>query len=188
MGDSLSRRAFDILPPYPKDEPRTYHHTGKAKKEKIKSIHNFLIFMFGLFFIGVLFGLMKTENFKTPTSVNLVPQSQNTDTNTNQFELFDNQGQSNLINQPVGVRLLNGAAKDTNVTTVKNLLLANGYAIEKQAVADNTYGQTTIYYKKGKLTLAQDASNILKPTFTPSLQESSGLSSGYDLLIIVGEK
>ena len=31
----MSKRAFDILPPYPKDEPRTYHHhKDKDKKER----------------------------------------------------------------------------------------------------------------------------------------------------------
>ena len=191
----MSQKVFDILPPYPKDEPRTYHRSAtKNKKEKIKSQHNFLIFMFGLFFILVLFSLFKLENFNgsflnqktAPTQTN----DTNADTKTNQFELFDDRGQSNLAasQQQTSVRLLNGATKASSVSTAKDLLLKNNYVIEKQDKASNTYGQTIIYYKKGKIALGQQVNEVLKSNFSPLLQESSGLDAGYDILVIVGDK
>lgn len=190
----MSQKVFDILPPYPKEEPRTYHHhnSDKTKKERVKTQRNFLIFVFGLFFIIVLFGLVKLENFngsglniKTPST-----KTSNTNKTDNQFELFDNQGQSNLTKtgQPTSVRLLDGATETDSVSTAKSLLLKNNYIIEKQDKAGNIYSQTMIYYKKGKIALGQKAADALRPNFTPLLQESSGGESTYDLLIIVGDK
>lgn len=190
----MSQKVFDILPPYPKEEPRTYHHhnTDKTKKEKVKSQHNFLIFIFGLFFIIVLFGLVKLENFNVLPTTNKtsIPKTNNPATTDNQFELFDNQGQSNLTNtnQTVSVRLLDGATNIDNVANAKNLLLKNNYIIEKQDKASNIYGQTMIYYNKGNIALGQQAVKALKPSFSPLLQESSGLDATYDLLIIIGDK
>jgi len=190
----VSQKVFDILPPYPKEEPRTYHHhnTDKTKKEKVKSQHNFLIFIFGLFFIIVLFGLVKLENFNGSGLNIQIPSTKTSDTNktNNQFELFDNQGQSSLTNtsQPISVRLLDGATNIDNVANAKNLLLKNSYIIEKQDKASNIYTQTMIYYKKGSIILGQKAADALKPSFTPLLQESSGLDTTYDLLIIIGDK
>lgn len=190
----MSQKVFDILPPYPKEEPRTYHHhnADKAKKEKVKPQRNFLIFVFGLFFIIILFGLVKLENFNGSALTIKTPNTNGIDTSKrdNQFELFDNQGQSNLTSttQPTSVRLLDGATNTESAGTAKNLLLKKSYIIEKQDKADNTYTQTMIYYKKGKIDLGQKAADALKPSFTPLLQESSGLDATYDLLIIVGDK
>lgn len=190
----MGQRAFDILPPYPKDEPRTYHHHGadKTKKEKVKSRHNFLIFLFGLFFIIILFGFVKLENFNGSTSVSKTtnPPATNNTTSNNQFELFDSQGESGLAtdSQPIRVRLLDGATKTDNATTAKALLLKNSFIIEKQDKATNIYSQTIIYYKKGKITLGQTVSDTLKSGFSPILQESSGLDASYDVLVIIGDK
>ena len=190
----VSQKVFDILPPYPKEEPRTYHHhnSDKTKKEKVKTQHNFLIFIFGLFFIVVLFGLVKLENFNGSGLTIKTSSTKTDDTSkaSNQFELFDNQGQSNLTNtsQPTSVRLLDGATKTDSAGVAKNLLLKNNYIIEKQDKASNIYTQTMIYYKKGNITLGQKAADALKPNFTPLIQESSGGESTYDLLIIVGDK
>ena len=190
----MSQKVFDILPPYPKEEPRTYHHhnSDKTKKEKVKSQHNFLIFLFGLFFIIVLFGLVKLENFNISSITNKPssPKTNSPATTDNQFELFDNQGQSKLTdtNQTVSVRLLDGATKTDSVMSAKNLLLKNNYIIEKQDKASNIYTQSMIYYNKGNIALGQKAADALKPNFTPLLQESSGLDDIYDLLIIIGDK
>lgn len=187
----MSQKVFDILPPYPKEEKRTYHHhdSDKTKKEKVKSQHNFLIFIFGLFFIVVLFGLVKLENFNG-SSLNIQTSSPKTSDTNNQFELFDNQGQSSLTNtnQPTSVRLLDGATKTDSAGVAKSLLLKKNYIIEKQDKAGNIYNQTMVYYKKGSIALGQKAAEALKPNFTPLLQESSGLDTTYDLLIIVGDK
>lgn len=190
----MSQKAFDILPPYPKEEPRTYHHhnTDKTKKGKVKSKRNFLIFVFGLFFVMVLFGLVKLENFNGSALTIKTPSTKTSDTSktSNQFELFDNQGQSNLTNtsQPISVRLLDGATETDSASIAKSLLLKNNYIIEKQDKASNIYTQTMIYYKKGNIALGQKATEALKPNFTPLLQESSGPATTYDLLIIVGDK
>lgn len=149
--------------------------------------------MFGLFLIFILFGLSKLDSFtnnisSTPTVAE--PSTPKPTSSSGNFELFDNQGQSNLTgtSESVSVRLLDGTTKVENITTIKDLLLKNGYIIEKQDKATNTYSQTMIYYKKGQLVQGQDATDVLKTSFSPQLQESSALDKSYDLLIIVGDK
>lgn len=178
----MSKRVFDILPPHPKDEPRSHHNNGSNKKEK-GSFHTFFIFIFGLIFIFILFRFSKMEN------LNLNTNSSTNNSNKNQFELFNTQGQSNLTNnQIISVNILDGATNPLNESLAENLLLKAGFEIAKKDKAPSIINQTIIYYKKGQLTVAKQAADALSANFLPTTQESSSLESTYDLQIIVGNQ
>lgn len=175
------------MPPYP--QPSKYHHhMSKAKKEKVKSQKNFYYFFFGLFFIGILFAFTKSANLKSGSSSSNT-NNQNPASNT-KFELFNEQGSSNLTTSQntIKIRILDGASTPINMNIAKDMLLRAGFEIEKSDSANNTYGQSIVYYKNGQVNQAQKAADTLKPTFIAQLQESASLDNNYDLLIIIGTK
>lgn len=196
----MPKKAFDLMPPYPK--PSNYHHhMSKSKREKVKSQKTFMLFLFGLFFIFIVFTLMKIGNYgstssNTDTTTKKTETTTSTDSNTNnssssnQFELFNDQGNSAFTNNTniTSVRLYNGASSEDNLNTAKDLFLKAGYKIEKTDKAANEYDKTIIYYRKNQLSLAQKAADTLKPKFETQLQESANLDSSYDLLVIIGNK
>lgn len=178
----MPKKAFDILPPYPKKEaPRRSTHP-KAKERK-KSRNIFLLLFLFAFLVIVFFGFGKINFGTSPTSTPTTNQS-----SSNQFELFTDEGQSNLTSDNIiTVRILDGSSTN-NASQVKDLLLRAGFRIEKQEKSANPYEQTIIYYKKGGLTQAQQASDALKPAFSSQMQESDNLDKNIDLLIITGAK
>ncbi len=177
----MAKKAFDILPPYPKKEtPR--RNTHLKAKEKRKSRNIFLLLFLLAFLVIVFFGFGKTSFAPSQTTA---PSSQ---PSSNDFELFTDEGRSNLTSDNIiTVRILDGSTTN-NASQAKDLLLKAGFRIEKQDKSANPYEQTIIYYKNGGLTQAQQASNILKPTFDPQIQESDNLDQNIDLLIITGGK
>ncbi|AKM82796.1 TPA: hypothetical protein DD449_00335 [Candidatus Berkelbacteria bacterium] len=189
----MSKRAFDILPPMPSNEPRTYHHRAihkdKGKKEK-KSLHTFFVFVFGLFFIFVLFSFAKLNNFNiTSSGTNATKQTTQKDSS---FELFNNQGQSTLStesqNKIISVKLQDGGTTASNLVLVKDTLLKNGYEINSTEKALITTDKTIIYYKKGDIAMAKKALATLSTILTAQIQESGSLSADYDLLILIGNQ
>lgn len=182
----MSKRAFDILPPYPKDEPRTYHHHNDKEKTKKKSVHTFLIFVFGLFFVFALFVFVKSNDFNISNSVN----KNDTTKTKNNFELFNDQGSSTLStqNKIISVKLQDGSNKVGNLTTAKDKLLTQGFEIFTTEKVLTPSIQTIIYYKNGKIAQARLAQEALVPEFSATISESTTLDKTYDLLILVGEK
>jgi len=181
----MTRKAFDILPPYPK--PKTYHHHDKVKKERRKSKRAFLYFLFGIFFIIILFGLVKFQNNSNPVSSNQTPTPMQNQ--SSQFELFNDEGGSNLTNEDViTIRLSDGTVSPGSFQQAKDILLKAGFQIEKTEKAANTYDQTIIYYKNNQIAQANKVNDVLKKLFTTQLQESTNLESTFDCLVIVGKK
>ena len=178
----MPKKAFDILPPYPKKEtPRRNTHL-KAKERK-KSRNIFLLLFLFAFLVIVFFGFGKV-NFSGSSQTTTTPKKES----PSQIELFTDEGQSSLTNDNIiTVRILDGSSSN-NASQAKDLLLKAGFRIEKQEKSANPYEQTIIYYKKGELAQANQAVTALKPTFDPQTQESTNLDTNINLLIITGEK
>jgi hypothetical protein len=173
----MARKVLDIMPPYHKE---AHHHPGlKKKKEKRKALMVFvliIIFLFIFLFIAGLFNLEKTANSPKVGSQN----------SASNFELFNEQGQSNLIagQTATSIRLLDGSPNADSLRTARDLLLKNGYEIEKTDQAASKSSQTIIYYPPINLQQAQKIAAFLK-SYNPKLQESQA-NSNYDILILVG--
>jgi hypothetical protein len=138
----------------------------------------FVLIIFFLLFFALLAGLYKFD-----TSINSKTSSQNS---TNSFELFNEQGQSNLTagQTAISVRLLDGSSNADTLRTTRDLLLKNGYEIEQTDQAASSSSQTIIYYPQANLQKAQKIAEILK-NYNPKLQESQA-NSNYDILILIG--
>lgn len=180
----MAKRAFDILPPYQREEPRTYHHHGDNNgKTKKRSLGTFLGFVFGLVLIFILFTFSKNNGLNITNNT----EQKKTDNTANSFELFDNKGESNLSNQTgiISVKLQDASSNGANLSTVKDKLLKAGFEIASTEKAALIANQTTINYKKGDLATAQ---KVLKTLPNAVTQESSTLENTYDLLVIIGDK
>ena len=181
----MAKKYIDIMPPYPRKE-RTYRRESPKKKQERKSRSAFLYLVLGVFLLVIFYTFYKAGN-QTITNTGT---STKTNSNDNHFELFNDQGESNLTenSSPVIVKILNGSPGTNNANAVKDILLNKGYEIQKVEDAASAQNQTIIYFRKSGDTLAQKLSSDIKSTLSPDLQESNSLSSGYDLLLVVGAK
>lgn len=188
----MAKKAFDLLPPYP--QPKQYHHhENKSKKDKKKAVKNFYFLVFGLFFLFVIYALIKVGDLGGISSQNvptvIKPNTNQTTNTAPDFNLFDNNGSSSLTGNSdiIKVRIYNGATDTTNAATVKDTLLKAGYQIEKSDIAASPSDKTIIYYKKGAISQAQKVADNLKGKVNTNLEESSNLESVYDILVLVGK-
>lgn len=188
----MAKKAFDLLPPYP--QPKQYHHhENKSKKEKKKAVKNFYFLVFGLFFLFVIYALIKMgdmggiSNQNVPTVIK--PDTNQATNSSPSFNLFDDSGSSSLTNNSdiIKVRIYNGATETTNAATVKETLLKAGYQIEKSDIAASVSDKTIIYYKKNDKANAQKVADALTGKIDANLEESSNLESSYDILVLVGK-
>ena len=178
----MANKAFDILPPYPEKE-RTYRKESPKKKtaKKRKSLL-FSIALIG-FIIFITFLFLKTEGEKKSSQNKSAPTD-------SKFELFDDTGQSTFApnSQPIVVRILDGSTNPNQILKAKDLLLNNGFQIEKSDKNNTNYEQTVIYYKEGSRTKAQKTSDALKSITKANLTQSDNPEKNYDILIILGNK
>lgn len=175
----MSKKAFDILPPYP-EEKREYHKESPSKKAKKKRKSLFLKLIVAFILVVLMYLFIKSES-TTSNNPNVIPSKSN-------FELFDNSGSSSLTssNNPISVRILNGSSKTNNAATVKDALLKAGYQIENTLPAESDYAQSIIYYRAGNEVQAQKVASDLKGIISAQVSLSNTLESGFDIQIIVG--
>lgn len=180
----MSKKVFDLMPPYGKKDEIHHHPALKKKKEKVKAKKLFALVILALFFILIFLGLEKTQQ---TTQQNKQDALKKTTANSS-FELFDNQGQSSLTGntKDVKVRLLDGASNEDTARTVKDILLKKGYTIESSQKSATASAKTIIYYQKDKLSSAQGVQTLLKDPYNPSLEESDLTSAKYDVLVLIG--
>lgn len=172
-------RFFDIMPPKPKSAPVPTPHRRK---------NNWSGFLFIVLIIIVIAFAFQLSNSKV-TSDNKAAPTQTPTQNTDNFELFDNSGQSNLTQTKVlTIRILNASGEDEPAEKAKKILTDGGFKIEQVGKSENLYEQTIIYYKKDHSADGDQINNVLKAAFQTKLQESENLGSTYDVLVIVGRK
>lgn len=171
-------RFFDIRPPRPKPAPPAAH------RRRNNGCGWFILIALVLI-IGVLAWQVPLDNLIS----NGTKPSSNTKTSPNNFELFDDSGQSNLTeNTVLSVRILNASGEDEPAEEAQKLLTDAGIKIEQIGTSVNIYEQTIVYHKKDQLAQGEKIENTLKTTFQTKLQESENLGGTYDVLVIVGQK
>ena len=186
--EAALRKPMDILPPYPPKKRHRYATPEKKRKKFGKKVLTAMLIV--IFVLIVFFGFGKLQYFTGESSTNTGSEpTTDAQPSTNNFELFNDQGQSSLVaDNLTTIKLLNGTNNDELLSQAKSLLAKAGFqkiSIEKAA---NPYDKTIINYKKNALPQAQTAANALKPSFEVILQESSDLDKNTDVLIIIGVK
>lgn len=179
----MSKKAFDLMPPYGKKDEIHHHPAMKKKKEKVKAKKLFFLLIMALIFVVIFLGLEKTQQ----TTQNKQDVAKKTTANSG-FELFDDKGQSALTEstQNIKIRLLDGASDENIARTVKDTLLKKGYTIESSQKSATPSPKTIIYYQKDKLSQAQGVQTLLKDPYNPTLEESDLTSTKYDVLVLIG--
>lgn len=177
----MAKKVFDILPP-PK---REYHHhrESPSKKEKKKSFKAFWGLIFGLFLIGVIYLFVKNSDMLGPNA----PDTPSNPPKSSGFELFDESGQGTLTQTPVKIQVVNASSGTTTYQDIANLLVSQGFSIQKASESSTPSAQTIIYYKSSALTSAQKAQSLLSAKFKPILQEKNDLNKNIDLSITIGK-
>lgn len=166
---------FDIRPPKPKPTP------APAPRRNRRGCGWFVVLIL-LVLIGLFAWQMPSQSVSNGTKTSSTP-------NQNNFELFDQSGQSNLTKDNVWtVRILNASGGEELVPKAQKLLTDAGLKIEQVGKSENLYEQTIIYYKKDQEIAGQKVNDLLKSDFLAKLQESENLGSTYDVLVIVGQK
>jgi len=186
-GDRM-RRAFDILPPYP---PKKHHRYATPEKKAKKQGRQIFWFLFIVVFVIILiFGFGQLQRLGQNNPATSTSSSNNSQSSSSQFELFNEGGQSNLLqSQAIGTaKILDGSGQEKSAAIAKDILEKARFHIEKVEKSANNYEKTIVYYKKGGEKLAQTAAENLKPTFEVETQESDNLDKGIDILVIVGAK
>lgn len=181
----MAKKAFDLLPPYPKKE--VHHHPSvKKKKEKKKSQRIFALIFFALLAILLFSALAETNK-------SIISNNQNasqTESTNQSFELFTDAGNSSFTQEGniTRIRILDATSDDDLIRNVRNTLLANGYAIERTTESINESSQTVIYFKAQNKDKANEIADFFKETLNPKLEQSEGENEDYDILILVGNK
>ena len=185
------KKSMDILPPYP---PKKHHRYATPEKKRKRLGKKVLIGMLIVVFVLIIFfGFGKLQYFTGEPAANTENTGSEPTTksqpSSNKFELFNDQGQSNLVGDNLTtIKLLNGTNNDDLLSQAKSLLAKAGFQKISTEKAANPYDKTIINYKKAQLKQAQTAAEALKPIFEVSLQESSNLDKNTDILIIIGVK
>lgn len=172
----MANKAFDILPPKKKE---IHHHP--AEKEKKKSGKAFWSLVFGLFFIGIIYLFVKNSEIINPVTPTSNPSK------SSNFELFNPEGDSALTENPIQVQIVNASAGTVVYQDIANLLIKQGFTIQKTSESTSPSAETIIYYRSDSLKSAQKTQDILDTKFTTSIQEKNDLDSNIDLTITIGK-
>ena len=141
-----------------------------------------------VFLMIIFFGFGKLQNFTGSSSNATIQPTASENVASDNFELFNNQGQSNLVGNSTSIKLLNSTNDSNLLSQAKSLLVRAGFQKITTNQAENPYEKTIINYKKSQISQAQAALEALKPNFEASLQESNDLDKNTDILIIIGAK
>ena len=183
----MPKKSFDLMPPYTQKE--THHHPGlQKKKEKKKARRTFGMVVLFLFLVVFLGGVLEFDKsgFKLPGKNSSAPKPSSS-SNSSSFELFDNQGQSNLTNiDHIKVSILDGGGNAEKLRVAKDLLLKKGYVIANVTAAATASPQTIVYYPEGKQIQAQTIADTLKTSFNITIELLDKTSPNYDFLILLG--
>jgi len=184
--EAALRKPMDILPPYPPKKRHRYATPEKKRKKLGKKV--MIAMLIVVFLLIIFFGFGKLQYFTGQTNSETKTQiTNNAQSSSDNFELFNDQGQSNLVGNSTSIKLLNGTNDSNLVSEAKSLLIKSGFQKISTEQAENPYDKTIINYKKGQANQAQVALEALKPSFEATLQESSSLDKNTDLLIIIGK-
>lgn len=169
---------FDILAPKKKPEEKK-PETPRRKNPSGNCLLLLVVLIFAFLLASALQNPQKLGLTK-PTITN--PESSN-------FELFDNQGGSALIQTSNidKIRLINASENQPEFELTKQLLLGAGYRIEQATNAQYVYETTTIFYRANQETQMQKLSEVLKTKYQISAQTSENLAETYDFLVIIGK-
>lgn len=192
-------KMFDIVP-----KPKPSHHSPSSTAKKRSSLSNFLfagILIFLLIIIANV-ALPKTKPSEEPNN-NALSINQPTSTATNTTSQATSPSPTptqkqteaatssvptdNVDKSAIKIKLLNGSGKSGLAQQVKTQLESKGFSIVTTGTAKNLYSTTTIYYTTNNQAQAQ----LLKDNLDNKnckIQENNQLTSGYDLLIVLGTK
>jgi cytoskeletal protein RodZ len=178
----MAKKAFDILPPRKKE---IHHHPGRiAEKVKKKSGKTFWSLIFGLFLIIVIYLFVKNSEILNPS---LSSKPSTSSTSSSSFELFNPEGDSTLTQNPIKIQIINASAGTVAYQDVANILVKQGFTIQKTGEDTNSRTETIINYRSNFLPEAQKAQNILSTKFIVTLSEKNDLDQNIDLSITIGK-
>lgn len=114
-------------------------------------------------------------------------QNTTTETATVQPQAAPSTASETATNASVKLRVLNGNGISGSAATIKDILVAAGYTVDKVSNATNfNYTNTTIYYNTGKSAQAESVKKTLS-SYSVVLYENPGVTKTYDIIVVAGK-